>query len=159
MPKGISAYNQRNGKTVVEKLANKSVLAPNGCRVWTGPINHWGYGRVAVDGVTLKAHRVAWTEAHGQIAAGLCVLHRCDNPPCINVDHLFLGTQGDNARDRVAKGRHARGERAGGAKLSVAQVRVIRADKRKLRVLAKEYGVAESAISNVRQGRRWAHIQ
>ena len=53
-----------------------------------------------------RAHRAAWVDANGPISEGMCVLHRCDNPPCVNVDHLFLGTQADNIADMVAKGRY-----------------------------------------------------
>ena len=69
-----------------------------------------GYGRRWVDGKMKRVHRLAWAEAYGPIPEGLHVLHRCDNPPCHNVDHLFLGTNGDNVRDCVAKGRHSNGQ-------------------------------------------------
>ena len=67
-----------------------------------------GYGIKWVGGKPKRAHRVAWEEAHGVIPDGMYVLHQCDNPPCVNTDHLFLGTAADNAADRDAKGRVAR---------------------------------------------------
>lgn len=82
----------------------ESVTAP-GCWEWTGTKDKHGYGRVRVDQRKARAHRVAWEAFKGEIPAGLHVLHRCDNPGCVNPEHLFLGTHGDNMRDREAKGR------------------------------------------------------
>lgn len=77
---------------------------PSGaCWIWTGPTNNHGYGRF---GGSRYAHRVSYQLAHGPIPPGMVVLHRCDNPPCVNPDHLSLGTQRDNVRDMVTKGRH-----------------------------------------------------
>ena len=76
------------------------------CIEWQGSRDRQGYGKAWKNGANARAHRVAWEEANGPIPEGMCVLHHCDNPPCINPDHLFLGTRGDNARDMVKKGRH-----------------------------------------------------
>jgi len=80
---------------------------PEACWPWMRAVGGKGYGNVP-DGVgrTLRSSRVAWELTHGPIADGLFVLHRCDNRPCCNPAHLFLGTAGDNIRDCVAKGRH-----------------------------------------------------
>lgn len=77
------------------------------CVEWEGYRNAAGYGltRITPDGQRYLAHRYEWMTKVGPIPGGLLVLHKCDNPPCINTDHLFLGTHGDNARDRSAKGR------------------------------------------------------
>src|SRR5512138_3094264 len=77
-------------------------------------------------GKSVLAHRVAYELAKEPIPDGMCVLHRCDNPPCVNPDHLFLGTDADNTRDRVQKGRAASGERNSQAKLTPALVMAIR---------------------------------
>lgn len=82
------------------------------CWLWTGGRNPKGYGVFKVSGVGFRgAHRVAWELANGPAPAGLCVLHHCDNPRCVRVDHLFLGTKADNSADMVAKGRQSHGER------------------------------------------------
>lgn len=72
-----------------------------------------GYGRIYKDGRNVTTHRASWELANGTIPAGLWVLHRCDNPPCVNPAHLFLGTNRDNIADRHAKGRDASGDRNG----------------------------------------------
>lgn len=75
------------------------------CWSWTAYRHYKGYGVFSVNGRPEKAHRVAYEIAFGPIPKGMCVCHRCDNPPCQNPAHLFLGTTGDNTRDSVTKGR------------------------------------------------------
>ena len=84
-----------------------------GCWIWSGFGLKAGYGRAWMNGRSILAHRVAYGLWVGPIPKGLFVLHRCDNPPCINPDHLWLGTLGDNNRDRDQKGRTAKGDRSG----------------------------------------------
>jgi len=72
---------------------------------WSGSRGRDGYGSIHVGPQTILTHRLAWELAHGPIPDGLCVLHHCDNPPCCNPAHLWLGTPADNAADRDAKGR------------------------------------------------------
>ena len=86
----------------------EKVRTGKGCWEWQGGRAAFGHGLIHLGNGNklVQAHRVAWELANGPIPDGLCVLHHCDNPPCVRPTHLFLGTLGDNARDMVAKGRH-----------------------------------------------------
>lgn len=75
------------------------------CDEWSGYRSASGYGYVRHRGKMRRAHRVEWEKTRGAIPAGMCILHRCDNPACVNVEHLFLGTQLENIADREEKGR------------------------------------------------------
>jgi hypothetical protein len=96
------------------------------CWIWQGGINHFGYGVYCTNSTLMGAHRFSYILENGPIPKGMVICHKCDNPPCVNPDHLFLGTPSDNLRDMVQKGRNAKGEKSGNAKLSVEQVKTIR---------------------------------
>ena len=91
--------------TVEELFWSHVVTMPNGCMEWTGATDPKGYGHGTVNGGHFAAHRRAWELANGPIPNGLHVCHHCDNPPCCNPEHLFLGTMKDNMMDMVSKGR------------------------------------------------------
>lgn len=133
------------------------------CRVWTGAKRgSLGYGARSIDGRIWYVHRWEWTRAHGPIAPGVKILHRCDQPDCAELSHLFEGSQGDNVRDCVAKGRarfgHLPGERSGRSKLTAGQVRLIRTRDGLLREVAAEFGVSLWAIADIRKGRTWRSV-
>ena len=137
------------------------------CLVWTAGRHGQGYGQFHTgregDRKMSYAHRVAYEIYVGPIPKGLLVLHRCDNPPCVRPEHLFVGTEMDNIRDRDAKGRQngPRGEAHHSAKLCVREVREIRElhAVEKCSVLAKKYGVSEAAISKVGLRLTWKSVK
>jgi hypothetical protein len=150
--------------TPLARLLRKTRPEPaTGCIVWTGYVCRSGYGKIWYTGKNPLAHRVAWELAHGPIPAGLHVCHRCDNRPCVNVDHLFLGTNADNMADRNAKGRarggSMRGEAHPFAKLTNADVAAIRAARgvEKGRETASRFGVSPSRVSMIQTGKVWVH--
>src|SRR5215207_4914988 len=121
------------------------------CWVWTGGAARNGYGVFRDDRSRhVAAHRFSYELHYGPFNLSLSELHRCDNPPCVRPDHLFLGTYADNAQDMKAKDRHTRGERFATVKLNTDQVREIRARYSaggiSQRQLAAEYGVSEGAV-------------
>lgn len=131
------------------------------CWPWRSTIDSKGYGVIEVRRRQWFAHRLSMVVA-GMTPGVLCVLHRCDNPPCVNPSHLFLGTKGDNTRDMVAKGRHARGVRnGGGVKLDDDRVRAIRdrlAIGDRIASIARDFCVSWTAIQFIRDGRTWKHV-
>jgi hypothetical protein len=149
---------------IIKRFKSKIAVRPNGCHEWTSFKDNCGYGRFMFgsNGVVL-AHRVAWEIANGPIPEGIKVLHKCDNPKCVNPEHLFLGTQQDNMNDMYSKGRGPVGEKASSHKLTKEQVIHIlnsyRKDKRTITALAKEYSVSYSSIKYIVKRRTWKHLQ
>lgn len=145
----------------------KYLAFPGGCWVWIGAISA-GYGQFRLGSLrdrtrrTEKAHRLAYERFVGPIPTGLHVCHRCDDPRCVNPEHLFLGTNADNVADRVAKGRSRsvgnRGERSPTAKLNLGAVAEIRrrvAAGTRQATIAREFGLSPQAISDVVNRRSW----
>lgn len=106
--------NLKHRRRSIEERFWEKVDKSGDCWVWTGALGGRGYGYIAKPGGSaanpgahmIPAHRVSWEIANGQIPDGLLVCHHCDNPRCVRPDHMFLGTDLDNARDRERKGRH-----------------------------------------------------
>jgi len=140
-------------------------LASN-CILWDGPRRADGYGRVHIDGKRPYAHRVAYCRAHSIPLSeidGLVIRHRCDNPQCVNPDHLETGTHADNIADQVARDRNASRERHGHSKLTEQQVAEIRNADTSVRgrksELARTYDVSCALITRILQGRIWKPIK
>lgn len=132
----------------------------NGCWEWRGyKRKRARYGEFYTkDAQRILAHRASYLLLKGEEPGQLSVMHKCDNPSCVNPEHLALGTHQDNMRDRDTKGRQARGETSASAKLTENDVRAIRADTRGCRRLARAYGVGVSAIVSVRNRTTWKHV-
>lgn len=149
----------------------KRVNKTETCWLWTGakcpsrrsqPI---GYGKLQVNKNPVRhiyAHRLSWMIHFGSISKGKKVLHRCDNPPCVNPAHLFLGTQVDNMKDCKQKGRNASGARHGRTRITDKEVLDIRrrvADGESTRSVARLYGMGKSTIWQISARINWRHIE
>jgi len=147
-----------------ERFWEKVVRRPNGeCWGWTG-CKIGPYGQLwsgSKQDKNIAAHRVSWEIHNGPIPDGMDVLHRCDNPPCPNPDHLFLGTQADNNADKAAKGR-ARGAALGedhhNSKLTPTVVSQIFAASGSQYEIARRFGVSRSCVADIKNGRTWTHL-
>jgi hypothetical protein len=146
---------------IMEKQFSKNVDRTGECWLWTGGNDGGaGYGEIHLHkSVKVLAHRASYERYKGPIPGGLFVCHKCDNPPCVNPDHLFLGTAQDNDRDKVEKRRHVFGERHHNAKLTEELIREIRiAHKNRVgtyQELADKYGMCFNSIRNIVTRRSW----
>ena len=153
----------RRRDNAAERLRARSEWSGQ-CLLYTaGRPSRSGHRTMGFRGKYPGVHRVAWTLVHGEIPLGANVLHRCDVPNCINVDHLFLGSTGDNNADRDRKGRHRPlpGSTNGVAKLSEYQIIEIRAlleSGQSQRAVARRYDVSQYAVWRIAAGRGWRHV-
>lgn len=152
-------------KTIQEQLWDRVKIDSNGCRNWLGSKIKQGYGRVHFKREMWLAHRLAWFVTYGNIPSGICVLHRCDNPGCINLDHLFLGTRRDNMQDMISKKRQRYSFILGhlySAKLTPNQAKEIRILYANGNIsqyqLAKKYGLTRSGIQRILNKTTWRNI-
>lgn len=157
--------------TEAELFETGCIPEPNsGCWLWEGAADKNGYGCVKAlprHRRDRRAHRVSWAIYRGDIPSGLCVLHKCDTPACVNPDHLFLGTQSDNNADMTRKGRH-RGWGNGQpllagashplAKLTETLIQEIRSDTRGKTIITKDHGISRSLVYRIKKRKTWKHI-
>lgn len=137
------------------------VVDENGCHIWQRGANSYGYGIIRNGEKKVGAHRFAWERANGSIPEGMVICHSCDVPACVNVEHLFLGTQRDNLRDAAAKGRTARGEHHGGARWTEDQIREmhrLRAKGISYREIGDRFDTSGENI-RVKVVQTWAHVR
>jgi hypothetical protein len=149
----------------VERMISRWAIigAANECWPYTGHCfvkskgGRMTYGRVELNKQRLRVHRAVWMIVHGDIPDGLCVLHSCDNPLCCNPSHLFLGTQADNIRDKMEKGRHrvVYGEDCGSSKITMEIAQQIREIKGTQRAIAARFGLSQGAVHAIRTGKTW----
>lgn len=135
----------------------------DGCWLWRGPVlkQRGGYGVFTMRSeghVMARAHRVSFELHKRKLKPGEHVLHTCDNPACVNPNHLIAGNQISNMKDKVAKSRQNRGDSHGRHKLTEAQARAIKKDPRLQREIAADYGVSVITVSDIKRGYSWTHL-
>lgn len=162
----------RDNNYYLAKFTASFDISSSGCWVWKRGRNTKGYGRFSAYGNKYMAHRWIWSYHNGDIPSNFVVMHKCDNPPCVNPDHLILGTHKDNMLDRNSKGRQAKGLRSGvhtkphtrcygskspRAKLTWGVVDNIRAlsAKHTTRYLASKFGLSPGQISKIVNFVQW----
>ena len=175
----------RTQRPVEERFLEKTITSET--RSWDGtPCLEWtvmrlkdGYGQFRLDGKMQLSHRVAMMLAGVEIGE-LQVLHRCDNPPCVNTDHLFLGTNADNMADMIAKGRSARGEKHGSRTkpertprgltngntkqptpeniAMKAKIFALRLSRMSQQEISSEVGLSQPHVGLILNGKAWAHV-
>jgi len=153
-PQGLKPIERFKSKIKVNKRTK--------CWEWTNALNNGGYGQFAVNHKPILAHRFSYEYFIGKIPKGKQILHSCDNPKCVNPDHLSTGTSQDDADDKVNKNRQAKGEDIGVSKLGVEQVNLIRrlykAKKNTYKNLADCFNVSISTINDILKDKTWKHI-
>lgn len=134
---------------------------PNGeCHEWKRAKDKNGYGHIRYEGKCELVHRLVYRQAFGISDESLFVCHHCDNPSCVRIDHLYLGTHQDNMDDRSARdrARAAKGEDSHLAKLTETDVVMIRNDRRLHRLIADDYKVTRALVSHIKRRIIWAHV-
>jgi hypothetical protein len=164
-----SCGNSNRVRTLLDRYMEKlGERTEGGCVRWLGSMRH-GYGAFWIGGQMEGAHRASWLLSRGPIPPGMHVLHTCDNRWCTAIEHLYLGTNVENGRDRAERDRHRRGTRVGdrgqengNSKLVPAQVLEIRAlysaGGFSQRQLAKRFSVTQPQIGYIVRREQWAHL-
>lgn len=162
-----SRINKNSSEHIANRIMHKiRKIDKNGCWLWGGTISNRGYARMTIYGKTQNVHRIVWCVCHGRtfIPLGMCVCHKCDNPECVNANHLFLGTRSENMKDMVAKGRHGgppprmTGPDNPSSKLSwnkVAQIRRRSLHGETQQSIADRFNVSQACINDIVRWRSW----
>ena len=149
----IKSSSKTNPNKPVEYYIDK-----NGCWICTSHSKSYGYPYITLNYKRKRLSRVIYEKFNGKILDGLVVMHICDNPNCINPNHLILGTSKQNSEDMVKKNRNQKGEQKKNSKLTNADVKFIRKCKIGATTLAKKYNVSQTLIKMVRNNKCWKHI-
>lgn len=150
-------------KSVLERFESQFVRVPiGGCWIWTGSNkNQFGHGAFKWGARNTRvefAHRASWILYKGDIPKDMCVCHSCDNPSCVNPEHLFLGTRADNAADKVAKGRQPRGSKVPGSKITESIALQIKTLGESTKSMAQTFGISRQSVADIVYGRTWKHV-
>lgn len=143
----------------VAHIKSRVMESPTGCWEWQGGKQGDGYGVIRYKDKCCLVHRVLFSLTKEPIRSGMFLLHSCDNPICVNPSHLRQGTNTDNMRDKVERGRsftgNQKGANNGASKLTQCLANSIRKDPRVQHVIAKDYGVCQMTVSLIKQGKIW----
>lgn len=151
-------------RIVIESFWKKVKLGTKSqCWEWSGKKDKDGYGTLKIRRKMFRAHRIAWMFTNGKIPTGCQILHSCDNPPCQNPDHLFCGTNLDNMRDKMTKGRHRTifGEDHANSKVTQSQVLEMRhrySTGVSQQRIADDFGITQGHVSAIIRKECWPHI-
>ena len=163
-PEGRAGWAAKQNTFGFELIEQNSIPEPNsGCWLWTGACTGAGYGAIAIGGKLWGAHRVSYAAFHNtEIQTGYLIRHSCDNPPCVNPDHLLLGTVKDNSRDAIDRDRTPWGREIWTAKLSPEDIPSIRGRLAKGEIytsIAADFGVSPSNIGYIKKSRSWRRVE
>lgn len=164
----------RKPKTAIYRFNNSYIKDQDtGCWVWQGRSRSGSsrmYGRIKVDGKNIAAHRFSWEIHSGsKIPEGCIIMHSCDNPECVNPQHLSVGTHKENMNDMILKGRQAkgdafsnrtavRGSKNNNAKITEESAIKIFNDSRPQRIIAADYGISQTVVHNIKAKKTWRII-
>lgn len=153
---------QYHGLTLKERF-ERYVIKRDGCWEWSGSTDARGYCRLNVNGTPQLAHRISFRLHFGDFPDEMTICHKCDNPTCTNPEHLFLGTQATNVADMHQKGRARKRGKKGddhhAAKLTDADVRLIRSSSEPTTALATRFNVSRPTIHAILVGKTWTHVK
>lgn len=157
---GYVDINSHKEIPLQERLFAQIEKMPNGCWEWRGGCDKkTGYGKIRINSKSNFIHRVMYELYNGEIAEGMFICHKCDNPPCCNPDHLFQGTHADNMRDKTKKGRQSKGERNGAARLTWEDVckarELYETGNYTIRQIAEMYNYSEGTMWEVLNYKLW----
>ena len=167
-------------KTIYKPTIGRGNYCSDHCRFWhkvekstsdkcweyQASTNIDGYGKFTLNCIDIAAHRFSWQELHGKIPDGMCILHKCDNPPCVNPSHLYLGTPANNFADMVSRTYKPKilglkGELNPSAKLTtdeVMSIKILLSYGVRLTAIARSYNRGIGTIFDIKHGRTWSHI-
>jgi hypothetical protein len=151
----MKAMRLQQSGTLEQRFFSRFAKLENGCWQWRSHTDKDGYGVLPGDSKNTRAHRLSYEIHNGPIPNEMVVCHKCDNPGCVNPNHLFVGTIKDNAQDALKKSRHYVGEKNGRSKLTEENVKEILHSSLNGQQLADKFGVTRSTVNCVRRGDTW----
>lgn len=157
----MDKLKHKRNRSIEDRFKSKYEINESGCWLWTDCLNQHGYGIIRVDKRNKIASRLSYELIHGPIQSNMLVCHKCDNPACVNPDHLFIGTHKDNTTDMVIKGRVHLGERNHRSKLTNKDVLYIRSASSKGETtvtLGKQFNVTRHLIGDIVRRKIWRHL-